>query len=122
MGRLEVTHEKEGFVGVPLLVDPLERFVADYIARVAFVGDASVVVVLPGLALLFQEGVEVEALSGEYFVVVESDRFGMEVPLADNGGFVSCFLKFDSEVGLVVAVPVIVERPFSAGSTAIKMG
>ena len=65
--------------------------------------------VLPGLALFFEQWVEVQPLSWEDFIIVEADWLGVEVPLPDDGRLVACLLKLNCHVGLVIAIPSVDE-------------
>ena len=97
-----LAHQHEGFVRVSFLLEPLQAQVGDDIRSVSGVLDL--------LAVLFhkKKRVVIGTLTVENFITVESRRVGFQVPLADQGGLVSCLAEELGEGHLrtVEGVPV----------------
>ena len=104
-----MAHEKKRLFIVTLFAEPFERFITDHVTGMPFVKFATIIVVLPGLALFFEQWIEVQPLSWKDFIIVEPDWFRVEVPLADNGRLIACLLKLNCHVGLVIAIPGVHE-------------
>ena len=104
-----MAHEEKRFSVIPLFLEPLKGFIADDVAGMSFVDFASLIVILPRFAFLFEQRIEIETLAGKHLVVVESNRFGVKVPFSYYRCFVSGLLELSRHVGLMVPVPIVVE-------------
>ena len=95
VGCLVVQQQAERFLGVALVLEPVEGQVGGDVGGVA--GDDA------ALAVIYKSRVVVLALSDEDVPVVEAGRVGGQVPLADDGGLVAGLAQELGE-GLLAAV------------------
>ena len=110
--RLVVAHDHEGLSGVAA-VEPAEHLIGDHVGRVALVDRGLRAVEGAGLPpAVFgrdQPRVEVAPLVGHDVVIVESGRFVLEMPFADDGRLVAVALQLLGEV-VLLGQKSVVER------------
>ncbi len=95
MGGFVLNHEHKWLGSVTIFFEPMESFVSYDVCAVAFNLIATFRIV--------EVGIVVHALTRKDIPVVESRWFGAQVPFANDGRFVTRFLKELGE-GLLAAI------------------